>query len=117
MTSLLEFSKLSAERLYNLYVVELDKSVAKKKKFLVENPQYDPKKPMLYVGMSALKPKQRFKQHKTGYKANLLAQRYGKRLVPKIHKQYAPMPFEQAKKMEATLAQQLRSSGHAVWQR
>jgi len=116
--TLREFAKTAAkERLYNLYVVELTPDVLKKKKFMKENAGHNPKMPPLYVGMSARKPGERFRQHKKGYKANLLAQRYGKRLVPKLFQDHGPMPFEQAKQMEEQLAKRLRRQGYAVWQR
>ncbi len=42
---------------YNIYVIELDKTVLKEKKFLEANPQFDENMPCVYVGMTARTPK------------------------------------------------------------
>lgn len=57
-------------RRYNVYVVELDKAVLNECKFVKVNPNHDPAKACLYVGMTGLSPDERFQHHKKGYKAN-----------------------------------------------
>ncbi len=65
---------------YNIYVIELDKAVLKKKKFFEANPQYDGKKPCVYVGTTSRTPEERFEQHKRGYKSAQYAKKYGIRV-------------------------------------
>jgi len=54
----------------NVYVIELDKSVLKRRKFLEANPKYIKGMPCLYVGMSSKPPAKRFEQHLNGYRSS-----------------------------------------------
>ncbi|MEO8934287.1 MAG: hypothetical protein ABI295_08265 [Xanthomarina sp.] len=54
---------------YRIYVVELSKRVfSENRKFREANPQFNGVLECLYVGMSSKMPKERFEQHKTGYR-------------------------------------------------
>lgn len=68
-----------------------------------------------YVGMTGLAPEERFKNHKAGRKAARVVRRFGERLVPKLYKHLNPMPYAQAQKMEAWLAESLRKRGYVVF--
>ena len=58
-----------SKTLYRIYVVELSKRVfTENSKFRNANPQYNGVLECLYVGMTSKSPKERFEQHKTGYR-------------------------------------------------
>src|SRR5689334_4154483 len=97
-----------------VYVVLLDRVVGGMRKVQRQNPGSDPKKPCVYVGMSGLKPDQRFNNHKSGIKAASIVKRYGIRLLPELYEHLNPMPFEAAVQMEKDLAEDLRRVGFTV---
>ena len=110
---------------YKVYVIELSKKVFTENwKFRAANPQFNGVLECLYVGMTSKTPAERLKQHKTGYinkkghklSANI-AEKYGSYLRPSLydHLNLKPMTREQALKMEAKLALDLRRKGYAVW--
>jgi hypothetical protein len=68
-----------------------------------------------YVGMTGLTPEERFENHKRGYKAAGVVQRYGERLVPKLYAHLNPMTYADAVAMEAQLADELRARGYVVF--
>ena len=104
--------------MYNVYVIELDKVVKDSPGFRAVNPDYNPEKPCVYVGMTATTPKVRFKQHKDGYKANRYARDHGKFLRWNLFKKYNPMTRDEAQRCEVKLADDLRRKrGYAVWQK
>ena len=100
---------------HSVYVVELDESVLRDKKFCAANPNFDPFLSCLYVGMTGLDPEVRFENHKRGYKANRYVQKYGLHLLPQIYEYYNPMSYEVAAAKEKSLAEELRAEGYAVW--
>jgi hypothetical protein len=102
------------EHHHNVYVVLLDPAVARLRKVRAANPDRDPKKPSVYVGMSGLTPEERFTNHKRGDKASSVVRRYGIRLVPELYEHLNPMPFEAAALMEQDLADDLRRGGFTV---
>jgi hypothetical protein len=99
---------------HNVYVVLLDPAVGKLRKVLAANPNHDPKKPCVYVGMTGLDPQARFSNHKAGIRAALVVKRYGVRLLPDLYEHLNPMPFEAAAQMEKDLAEDLRRAGYTV---
>jgi hypothetical protein len=64
--------------------------------------------------MTGHDPKQRFKNHKTGYKAARIVRKYGVRLMPELYAWLNPMPFEAAAQMEKDLTEDLRAQGYTV---
>ena len=108
---------------YSIYVIELDKQVLKHKKFKTVNPNYNPKKPCVYVGYTSKSPEVRFEEHisgarnKKGRLFNTFAKKYGKRLKPRLFRVHNPMSSaEEAKAMEKEKARRLRKRGYGVWQ-
>jgi len=97
-----------------VYVVLLDPAVGKLRKVRAENPQRDPKKPCVYVGLTGLTPEERFANHKAGNKAAYVVKRYGLQLLPELYAHLNPMPFAAAVQMEVDLAEDLRRAGHTV---
>ena len=101
---------------HHVYVVELDRDVLYEPRFRKANPDYEPGKPCVYVGMTGLLPDERFDKHKAGIKANRFVQRYGLRLLPDLYEIYNPMPYAGACEMEVELGIALREEGYGVWQ-
>lgn len=110
---------------YKVYVIELHKRVfTENAKFRAANPQFNGVLECVYVGMTSKTPKQRFEQHKTGYRnkkghklSSAIVLKYGWYLRPSLydHINLKPMTREQALKMEEKLAHDLRRKGYAVW--
>jgi hypothetical protein len=101
---------------HNVYVVLLSKDVLTETKFKRCNPDYNPAKPCVYVGMTGLSPDERFDKHKAGIRANRYVRLYGERLLPELYECYNPMPYDAARDMEVELAIALREAGYGVWQ-
>lgn len=78
------------------------------------NPNAQPGKPCVYVGMSGLTPEERFANHKSGVKAARIVRRFGIKLLPELFAHLNPMPFEAAAAMERDLAEDLRKQGYFV---
>ena len=58
------------------------------------NPNRDPAKPCVYVGMTGLPVEHRFENHKNGYKSTWTVKKYGIRLKPELYKHLNPMPWK-----------------------
>ena len=104
----------SAAHHHHVYVVLLSVEAARLKDVRAANPDRDPARPCLYVGMTGLTPEERFANHKSGLKAAKVVQQYGIRLLPEFYELYNPMPFEAAVEMERELAEDLRAQGYTV---
>ena len=99
---------------HNVYVVLLDERVAQHASVRAVNPERDPTKPCVYVGMSGIPPEHRLENHRHGYKSAWTVRRYGVRLMPELYEHLNPMPFEAAVQMEQDLAEDLRAEGYTV---
>ena len=76
----------------------------------------NPKLACFYVGQTVHDPKTRFKQHKTGYKANRYVKKYGIKLVPKIFNKFNPIAKrKEAEYIEQWVTEKAREKGHRVW--
>ena len=109
---------------YHIYVVELSKRVyTEHARFRNANPQFNGVLQCLYVGMTSKTPKERFQQHKMGYRnikgiklSSNIVQKYGMYLRPSLYNHIAPISNrEEALKMEELLALELRRQRYAVW--
>lgn len=107
-------AKNQPEHHHNVYVVLLDPAAGGLGRVRADNPDRDPEKPCVYVGMSGLDPHERFANHKAGIKAAGLVSRYGIRLLPGLFEHLNPMPYEAAAQMERDLAEDLRRAGYTV---
>ena len=107
-------AKLPTAQHHNVYVVLLAQAAGKLRKVRAANPNRDPKKSCVYVGMTGLTPEQRFANHKRGIKAAAVVTRFGIRLLPELYEHLNPMPFEAAAQMEQDLAEDLRRLGYTV---
>ena len=109
---------------YRVYVIELSKRVfTENARFRNANPQFNGALQCLYVGMTSKEPKERFLQHKTGYRnkkghklSSNIVQKYGAYLRPSLYNHIAPMASRsEALQMEEQLSLELRRKGYAVW--
>ncbi|MGB4901266.1 MAG: hypothetical protein WBP00_10870 [Saprospiraceae bacterium] len=111
------------KKIYQVYVIELSKRVfSESVKFRTANPQYNGVLECLYVGMTSKMPKERFEQHKSGYRnkkghklASNIVQKYGLYLRPSLYNHLDLMTKTEALKMEEQLALELRRQRFAVW--
>jgi hypothetical protein len=99
---------------HSVYVILLDPAVLQHPSILWLNPNRDPAKPCVYVGMTGLAVQDRFQNHKKGQKSAWVVKKYGLRLVPELYEYLNPMPFEAASQMEKDLAEDLRADGYTV---
>ena len=109
---------------YRVYVVELSRRVFNENyRFRNANPQFNGALQCLYVGMTSKTPKERFQQHKTGYRnkkghkiSSNIVEKYGLYLRPSLYNHIEPMATRaEAIKMEESLALELRRQRYAVW--
>jgi len=101
---------------FNVYVIELDRSVMHNKKFLKRNRYMDPRKPCFYVGQTWHTPEHRFEQHISGVKSSYYPRTYGRKLRPELFTGYNPMRTrDEAERTEEELAKWLQGQGHGVW--
>ncbi|TDI68764.1 MAG: ribose-5-phosphate isomerase [Bacteroidetes bacterium] len=108
---------------YQVYVIELAKRVfTENTKFRAANPQFNGVLECLYVGMTSKTPKERFQQHKTGYRnkkghklSSNIVQKYGQYLRPSLYNHLNAMSKSEALEMEKKLALKLRRQRYAVW--
>ncbi len=109
---------------YHVYVIELSKKVfSENAKFREANPQFNGVLECLYVGMTSKTPKERFEQHKTGYRnkkgfklSSNVVQKWGMYLRPNLYNHIKPLSSRsEALKMEKKLALELRRKRYAVW--
>lgn len=113
-----------AKTLYTIYVIELSKRVFNEHtKFRNANPQFNGVLQCLYVGQTSKTPKERFLQHKTGYRnkkghklAANIVEKYGLYLRPSLYTHIDPfLTRAEAEKAEEQIALELRREGYAVW--
>jgi hypothetical protein len=99
---------------HHVYVVLLAPAAGRLRAVRAANPQRRRGKPCVYVGMTGLKPEERFANHKQGVKAAPVVQRYGIRLLPELYEHLNPMPYDAALQMEQDVAEDLRREGYTV---
>jgi len=99
-----------------VYTIELDSSVAREPAFAAKNPRHVPGKPCFYVGMTTLRPEERFAQHISGSKnASRIAHEFGKKLRMDIVENNKPTLRTWALEREKRVANKLRSQGFGAW--
>ena len=106
--------KGAPEHHHHVYVVLLKPAAKRLRRVREANPNADPAKPCVYVGMTGLTPEERFANHLRGVKGASVVTRYGVRLLPDLYAHLNPMPFEAAAQMERDLAEDLRRAGYTV---
>ena len=101
---------------HNVYVILLDDAVAEHSSVRRLNPDRDPAKPCVYVGMTGLREEQRFDRHRTGTQSGRFVEKHGVRLRLDLVEGFSRLPFSVAAWMEPKLAAWLRAQGFGVWQ-
>ena len=103
---------------YCVYAVLLSES-ALQIRYRIQNPHHNPKMPCIYVGMSSYKPRERFDNHRFGFRGHSSKYVYfnGYCLVPLLysHLNEREMGKEDALRVEQELAGCLRNYGFAVF--
>ena len=104
---------------YRVYVIEVKRSLWKKSgRFRRKNPDYQPGKPLVYVGSTGKTVEERLRDHLAGGDtANRYVTLYYKRLVPPEYEGIRPRQSRQAvERREARKEEELRERGWGVWQ-
>lgn len=110
--------------LYRIYVIELSKRVyTEHTKFRNANPQFNGVLECLYIGMTSKSPKERFEQHKSGYRtkkghkiSSNIVEKYGLYLRPSLYNHIDPfLSRKEAIIAEEQIALELRREKYAVW--
>jgi hypothetical protein len=92
---------------YYVYVIQLDDAVGARD---------DPRYPPVYVGQSVRPPRERFEQHKRGYRASRVVEKHGRWLRSRLFEMYNPLPSRRAaERAERELASRLRKKGYTVY--
>jgi hypothetical protein len=99
-----------------IYVIRLDQSVAKVKRFRERNLHCSETTVCLYVGKTGKTPEERFAEHKRGYRSSSIVRKYGQNLIAELY-QHLPLYSEaEGATMEVKYAETLRADGYGVWQ-
>ena len=99
-----------------VYAIELDPSVAMEPAFAAKNPRRLPGKACFYVGMTMLRPEDRFAQHVSGSKnVSRIAHEYGQKLRMDVVGNNKPTRRTWALEREDRVANRLRSQGFGAW--
>lgn len=106
----------AARHHHHVYVAELSDRVWNEASVRESNPDWQPGKPFVHVGMTGLDADLRLDRHKAGIQANRLVREYGLRPLPRLYEVYNPMACEAAREMGVGLAICPREAGHGVWQ-
>lgn len=101
---------------FSVYVIRLTKEALKKPKFAKANPDYDRRKPCVYVGSTALTSEQRYCNHVT----NKTGSNWVKDFHDGLHQTLTDKRPKYATRKEAefaefVLAMRLRNRGYGVW--
>ena len=70
---------------HSVYVILLDPAVLRHPSILRLNPNREPTKPCVYVGMTGLLVEDRFENHKKGQQSAWVVRKYGLRLMPELY--------------------------------
>jgi len=103
---------------YRVYVLRLQNQVwTKSKRFREANPDYKPRKPVVYVGSTGESIEERIAKHRAGGKtSNSFVKKYFRRKMPA---ECADIPVcsdrPSAEALEAKKAKELRARGWGVW--
>jgi len=109
---------------YQIYVIELSKKVySESTKFRNANPQFNGVLECVYVGMTSRTPKERFSQHKSGFRnakghnlSSSIVKKYGLYLRPSLYNHIKPLKSKAAAMAaEEQLANELKRQRYAVW--
>jgi len=118
MTNVNDGQSPAAVNEYRVYVFRLQNQVWEKSKdFRDANPDYKPRKPVVYVGSTGESIEERVAKHRAGgMTSSRFVKKYFKREMPT---EYADIPVcsdrPSAEALEAKKANELRARGWGVW--
>jgi hypothetical protein len=98
-----------------VYVIDLNPAVLSRSKFVAANPEYQPGKPCVYVGLTSLSAEERFQQHMSGVHSARIVRTYGTAVIHRECRRLRQMTRARAEKKEIARALALRKRGWAVW--
>lgn len=85
----------------------------------LQRSRIDRRLPLLYVGVTALRPKERYAKHRAGgITSASIVEEYGVGLLESLYRDRNPLQATteaEALEAEAALAEELRDRGYAVW--
>ena len=91
---------------YSVYVILLSDDIGPR-----DNLEF----PSVYVGQTAKHPKDRFIEHKSGYKSSKYVKKYGVKLIPELYEDLNPFYSYEREDMEKNLAEKLKEIGYKVY--
>lgn len=100
---------------HSLYAIELDPEVWRNRAFRERNPG-GAEGGCLYVGVTGLRPDERFERHQMGIQSGRFVRLHGVRLRLDLVEGFSRLPHRIAASMEPRIAAWLRAQGFAVWQ-
>jgi hypothetical protein len=102
------------ESLHSVYVVLLDEYVGTLPQMRRRNPERDPSKPCMYVGLTPLRVGRRFDFRGATPKTEWRIHIYGVRLMPELYEDLNPMTPERALQTARKMADDLRAKGFGI---
>lgn len=106
--------RVAGEDCYSVYVVLLDEYVGTLPQMRRRNPNRDPSKPFVYIGMTPLLVDALFDYRRATNKTEWRLHQYGVRLMPELYEPSKAMTPERALKTARKLAENLRAKGFGV---
>lgn len=107
---------------WRLYVVKLHEDARERvlaRMRRLDRARIDRRLPLVYVGVTALSPRERYERHRAGGVTSApIVRDYGVGLLESLYRDRNPLDAvkeEEALDAEAALAEELRDRGYAVW--
>jgi predicted GIY-YIG superfamily endonuclease len=100
---------------HSIYAIELDRAVWENRAFRERNPG-GAASGCLYVGVTGLRPEDRFARHRQGTQSGRFVRTHGVRLRLDLVEGFSRLPYRIAACMEPRLAAWFRAQGFGVWQ-
>lgn len=101
---------------YSVYIIKLTRAAMDSPRFAKANPNYDPRKPCVYVGSTALTPEQRYCNHLHKPTGSKWVKEFHDGLHAGLTSKQPKLPTRrEAEFAEFVVAMRLRGRGYGVW--